>query len=48
MSCVLAMFAALVASASGLREEMWGPADSVKAFSAIENALKKVYVTEML
>jgi len=36
------MFTILVALASGAEEEMWGPSDSVKAFGAIETALKKV------
>jgi methyl coenzyme M reductase beta subunit len=31
-----------VALASGAEEEMWGPSDSVKAFGAIETALKKI------
>jgi hypothetical protein len=34
--------AVLVALASGAEEEMWGPSDSVKAFGAMEAALKKI------
>jgi len=38
----VAIFTILMALASGAEEEMWGPSDSVKAFGAIEAALKKV------
>jgi hypothetical protein len=38
----VAAFAILLALASGAEEQMWGPSDSVKAFGAVEAALKKI------
>merc|ERR1719420_1076193 len=37
-----AVVALLAATAAGMDSEMWGPADGVKAFAALEQALNKI------